>query len=86
MNFVGEFLGYLGGICMAVAFLPQSLKTIKNKDVAGLSLLSYIIYCTGIVSWIVYGFYLGSTQMIVFNLISLVFAGMILYTIIRYKK
>ena len=86
MNLLGEFLGYLGGVCMAVAFLPQSLKTIKNKDVKGLSLLSYIIYCAGIVSWILYGLYLGSTQMVVFNLISLVFAGMILYTIIRHKK
>ena len=86
MNLMGEFLGYLGGICMAVAFLPQSLKTIKKKDVKGLSLLSYVIYCTGIVSWILYGFYLGSMQMIIFNLISLIFAGMILYTIIRHKK
>ena len=86
MNLLGEFLGYLGGVCMAVAFLPQSLKTIKKKDVKGLSLLSYVIYCTGIVSWILYGFYLGSMQMIIFNLISLIFAGMILYTIIRHKK
>ena len=86
MNLLGEFLGYLGGVCMAVAFLPQSLKTIKKKDVKGLSLLSYVIYCTGIVSWILYGFYLGSKQMISFNMISLIFAGMILYTIIRHKK
>ena len=86
MHILGEFLGYLAGVCVAVAFLPQTLKTIKDKDVRGLSLISYIIYCTGIISWVLYGFYLGSIQMIVFNAISLVFAGIVLYMIIRYKK
>lgn len=86
MHVLGEFLGYLAGICVAVAFLPQSLKTIKNKDVKGISLASYVIYCTGILSWVLYGFYLGSIQMIVFNAISFIFAGMILYMVIRYKK
>lgn len=86
MRFIGEFLGYLAGICVAVAFLPQTLKTIKDKNVKGLSLVSYIIYCTGIVAWILYGAYLNSVQMVVFNGISLIFAGAVLYMIIRYKK
>ena len=86
MHVFGEFLGYLAGVCVAVAFLPQSLKAIKSKNVRGLSLVSYIIYCTGVLSWVLYGFYLGSVQMVVFNAISLVFAGIILYMIIRYGK
>ena len=86
MYLLGEFFGYLAGICVAVAFLPQSLKTIRNKDVNGLSLTSYLIYCVGIVSWVLYGIYLNSAQMIVFNGISLIFAGATLYMIIRYKK
>ena len=47
MQIIGEFLGYLAGICTAVVFLPQSLQTIKTKDVTGLSLSTYIIYCVG---------------------------------------
>ena len=86
MDILGEFLGYLAGVCVAVAFLPQSLKTIKDKDVCGLSLISYIIYCIGILSWILYGFYLGSIQMIIFNAISLIFAGIVLYMIVRYQN
>ena len=86
MHFIGEFLGYLAGICVAVAFLPQTLKTIKDKNVKGLSLISYVIYCTGIVAWVLYGAYLNSVQMVVFNGISLIFAGAVLYMIIRYKK
>ena len=86
MSIFCEFLGYVAGICSAIAFLPQTLKTIKHKDVHGLSLTSYIIYFVGILSWILYGAYLKSEQMVIFNMISLVFAGTIIYMIVRYKK
>ena len=82
MNFWGELLGYIAGVCVAIAFLPQSLKTIRDKNVNGLSLMSYLIYCIGILSWVLYGFYIGSIQMIIFNSISFVFAGIILYMIL----
>ena len=85
MDIIGEFLGSLAGICTAIAFLPQSLQTIKTKDVTGLSLSTYIIYCVGIVSWILYGVYLHSIQMILFNAISLFFALTILYIIVQNK-
>jgi len=83
MHILGEFLGYLAGISTAVCFLPQTIKTIKTKDVKGLSFLSYLIYNIGILSWILYGIYLGSIQMMLFNAISLIFAGTILFMIIK---
>lgn len=85
MNLASEILGYFGGICIAVCFLPQTLQTIRSKNVQDLSLLSYIIYCTGVVSWILYGAYLRSPQMVIFNSISLCFSGTILAMIIKYK-
>ena len=85
MSFLGEFLGYFAGICTAIVFLPQTIQTIKDKNVSGLSLETYIIYCVGMISWILYGIYLNSLQMIVFNAISLFFGGIILYMIIKTK-
>ena len=85
MHILGEILGYVAGICTAIAFLPQSLETIKTKNVKGLSLATYLIYCIGILSWILYGAYLHSVQMIIFNAISLVFAAIILYMIVSRK-
>ena len=85
MGMLGEFLGYLAGICTAIVFLPQTIQTIKSKDVKGLSLVTYIIYCIGMLSWISYGIYLNSVQMILFNAISLFFALIILYMIIANK-
>ena len=83
--FIGEFLGYLAGVCTAIVFLPQTIQTIKSKNVNGLSLVTYIIYCIGMLSWISYGVYLHSVQMILFNAISLVFALIILYMIVIAK-
>ena len=86
MHILGEILGYIAGIATAVAFLPQSIQTIKTKNVEGLSKSTYIIYCIGILSWILYGAYLHSVQMIFFNTISLVFALIILCMIMAQKK
>ena len=82
---IAETIGYVGGLCTAFCFMPQTLKTIRTKDVQSLSLVSYILYCIGILSWVLYGFYVHSVQMVVFNSISLFFAGYILIMIIKYK-
>ena len=85
MAFLGEFIGVLAGICTAITFLPQSIKTIKTHDTGGLSMGSYVIYCTGLMLWIAYGIYLHSIQMIFFNAVSLIFSSIILYIIVRQK-
>lgn len=81
-----EAVGIIGGICTAVCFLPQTLKTLKNKEVRGLSLLSYSLYCIGILSWIIYGYYKNSVSMIISNSFSLLFAAAILLMIILYRR
>lgn len=86
MDIIGELLGYIAGICTAVVFLPQSIKTLKTKDVESLSLSTYVIYNIGMISWILYGVYLHSIQMIIFNSISFVFSFIILYMIATRKK
>ena len=86
MDIIGEILGYIAGICTAVVFLPQSIQTVKTKNVEGLALSTYVIYNIGMVSWILYGIYLKSVQMVIFNSISFVFSSIILWMIIKDKK
>lgn len=85
MNIIGEFLGYLAGTCLAISFLPQAIKIIKNKDVSSISLVTYIIYNIGSISWILYGIYLKSFQMILFNTITSIFTLTILFMTIKYN-
>ena len=83
---IAETIGYIGGLCTAFCFMPQTLKTIRSKNVQGLSLVSYILYCIGILSWVLYGIYVHSVQMVVFNSISLFFDVYILIMILIYRK
>ena len=85
---IPEILGYVAGICTAICFLPQTLQTIKTQNVKGLSMLSYVIYAVGLCSWISYGVYLSSLQMMIFNTLALVFALIIIGEIVynRYIK
>ena len=85
-SFVGELFGYVSGICTTLAFLPQAIKSIVTKNVSGLSLSMYVIFCIGLISWILYGVYLNSFQIILFNSITLVFNSIILDMIITTKK
>lgn len=87
-SFWGEIIGYLSGMCTTLAFLPQAIKSIVTKNVSGLSLYMYIIYCIGLIFWIFYGVYLHSFQIMLFNSITLIFNVIILYMIIKscFKK
>ena len=85
-QFLGEFLGSVGAICIAFCFLPQTIEILKTKNVEGISLLSYTIYNIGIISFILYGFYLGSLQIILSNSFLEIFAFLILFTTIKFRK
>lgn len=85
MDFLGDVLGYIAGICTAICFLPQTVSTIRSHNVNGLSLLSYAIYALGMLCWILYGLHLAALPMIIFNTPAFLFALIIIYQIIRYK-
>ena len=86
MNIGFEIIGYIAGTCTALCFMPQTIKTIRTHDVRSLSLLSYAAYSFGVILWTVYGIYLQSVQMVVFNIITLIFSASILVMILKYKK
>lgn len=83
---IGEAFGYICGLCTMVSFIPQAIKSIRTRNVSGLSLSMYLIYCMGLVFWILYGIYLKSIQMIICDVITLFFSGIILYMIIAKKS
>ncbi|MBQ1997762.1 MAG: SemiSWEET transporter [Alphaproteobacteria bacterium] len=83
---IGELFGYISGFCTMIAFLPQTIKSIKTKNVSGLSMSMYIIYSVALVFWMLYGAYLHSFQMLLFNAITLFFNAIILYLIIKNQR
>ncbi|HOV15808.1 MAG TPA: SemiSWEET transporter [Spirochaetota bacterium] len=77
-----EIIGFLAGILTTSAFLPQLIKIIKSRHTKDLSILTYVIFCLGIILWLLYGIYHKSLPIIIFNSITFVLNFVILMLII----
>ena len=75
------FFGYFAAFFTAVSFLPQAIKTVRTRQTAGLSLLTYLFLFLGSLSWFIYGFYLTDYPLMITNSLTTIFTGIILYLI-----
>lgn len=83
MEIVNIF-GYAAAILTTAAFLPQVIKTLKEKKTEDISLGMYIIFTLGISMWLIYGILKNEPPIILANLVTLVFALMILILKIKH--
>ena len=80
-----DIIGYLAAFGTTVSFLPQAIKTIQTKDTSGISLYMYMLFTAGTLFWLIYGVLSHSLPVAVANVITFVFASLILAYKIRYK-
>lgn len=80
-----ELIGFVAAILTTIAYLPQMIKIIKSKSAKDVSLSMYIVMCSGIFMWLVYGLLISSYPVIFANAITLVFVTIILIYKMRYK-
>jgi len=73
-----ETLGYIAAFLTTAAFFPQTIKTIKSRDTASISLAMYVMFTTGIALWLGYAFLIESMPMIIANIITFVLSSTIL--------
>jgi MtN3 and saliva related transmembrane protein len=73
-----EILGFIAAFLTTAAFLPQTIKTIKSRDTASISLAMYVMFTTGIVLWLGYAILIESMPMIIANIITFVLSATIL--------
>ncbi|OUL18961.1 hypothetical protein BV372_33880 [Nostoc sp. T09] len=83
-NFI-TILGLTAGVLTTIAYLPQLIKTWKSKSAEDLSWSMLIVLCTGIILWLVYGTYVHDIPIIAANIVTFLFAGMILVLKIKYR-
>jgi MtN3 and saliva related transmembrane protein len=78
-------LGLTAGVLTTIAYLPQLIKTWQSKSADDLSWSMLIVLCLGIILWLVYGAYVHDIPIIAANIVTFVFAGMILILKIKYR-
>ena len=81
-----EFFGYFAAILTTLAFLPQLIKTLKTKKAEDVSLITLIMFLTGVLSWIIYGYKISSTPIFLANLITFILNLLILIFKITFSK
>jgi MtN3 and saliva related transmembrane protein len=50
-----EPLGFLAGIISLIGFLPQAIKTLRTRQTADLSLVTFTLVSFSAVLWVIYG-------------------------------
>ena len=86
VTFNVEFFGYFAAILTTLAFLPQLIKTIKTKTAEDVSLLTLIMFLTGVFSWIIYGYKISSAPILIANVITFILNLLILFFKIAFSK
>ena len=84
MNFV--LFGYFAVFFTIVSFLPQAIKTLRTRNVEGLSLLTYLFLFLGSLSWFLYGNYLNDSPLMATNSMTTILTGLILFLIVKKKR
>lgn len=82
---ITDIIGYLAAFGTTVSFLPQAIKTIQTKNTSGISLYMYALFTAGTLLWLIYGVMSHSLPVAVANVITFVFASIILVYKIKYK-
>ena len=87
MNSVNiEFFGYFAAILTTIAFLPQLIKTLKTKKADDVSLVTLIMFLCGVLSWIIYGYSISSSPILIANIITFILNFSILISKIYYTR
>ena len=81
-----EFFGYFAALLTTLAFLPQLIKTLKTKKAEDVSLITLIMFLTGVLSWIIYGYKISSTPILIANIITFILNLLILIFKINFSK
>ena len=81
-----ETYGYIAALLTTIAFLPQLIKTFKTKSANDVSLVMLIMFMTGLVFWIIYGWKANAIPVLLANITTLILNSSILILKLLYKE
>ncbi|HEY7746386.1 MAG TPA: SemiSWEET transporter [Desulfuromonadales bacterium] len=79
-----DAVGYFAASCTTLAFLPQAVKVLRDRDTRSLSLGMYLLFTVGVGLWLAYGILKDDYVITLANSITIVLSLAILVAKIRY--
>jgi len=83
---IAQIIGLTAGMLTTVAFVPQVVKTYQSRSAKDLSLWMFLIFCTGVVLWLIYGIAINELPVIIANSVTLVLASVLLIFKLTFKN
>ena len=77
-------IGFAAAALTTIAFLPQAVKSWRSRSTRDVSLGMWMILVTGIVLWLAYGLLRDDLPIIAANCVTLLLAGSILVSKLRF--
>jgi len=79
-------VGFFAGFLTTISFLPQIVKTWKTKSASDLSLGMFSVFSVGVLFWLVYGFLIQESPMILWNSVTLILVLAILVMKLKFDS
>ncbi len=80
-----DILGYSAGAITSMTFLPQVIKTWKERSARDISLMMFLIAAVNEIMWIIYGILKNDWVIILTNAVVLVMSLTMIYLKFKYK-
>ena len=80
-----DIFGYFAATLTTAAFLPQLIKTLKTKKAEDVSLITLLMFITGLIFWIIYGYKISSVPILAANIITFILNFLILISKIYFS-
>ncbi|TBR18890.1 MAG: hypothetical protein EPO57_05510 [Chitinophagaceae bacterium] len=81
-----EILGYSASAVTVFTFLPQVLKTWKEKSAKDVSLMMFVIAFINEIMWIAYGVWIDNMVIIITNVLMIIMCSIMILLKLRYKN
>ncbi|MEY3431200.1 MAG: hypothetical protein RIS53_98 [Bacillota bacterium] len=78
-----NIIGFIAAFTTTIAFLPQTLKTIKDQQTDGVSLIMYLVFSLGVFLWIIYAILIGDLAILLANIFTLFFSIIVLFVKVK---
>jgi MtN3 and saliva related transmembrane protein len=80
-----EILGYAAGFVTTLTFLPQVIKTWKEKSSKDISLMMFLIAAANEIMWVAYGILKNDMVIILTNVVVLLLSSIMITLKLKYK-
>lgn len=81
-----DIIGYIAGIFIMIAQIPQLITLVKTKDTSGVSVQTFMLIAAGSITWVVYGVLLKNSPIILTNLVALLVSASNVALTLKYRS